>query len=457
MKKHLHFLRTLFLAALTLLCIFNAAAQTSDTLYIYHQGAVVFKRSVAQIDSMSYSPPAIALPVLASVVTAEPGSITETSATLGGTIPADGGGAITARGIVWSTTQNPTIALSTKTSEAGGSGTFTSTITGLAPSTTYYVRAYATNSAGTSYGEELSFTTKTPINKPAVTTGIANSITYNSAIIEGFLSSDGGAPIIERGFFWSYELGLLFTESRNITKLDPGTSEFNTFIKGLSPSCNYYFQAYAINSAGMTLGEAVKFSTLDIKTEVRDVLNPVTRKIWMDRSLGTSKVPSSTYDEESLGSLYQWGRSSDGHQKRSSESTTQLSATQTPGHGNFIAIEKRPYDWLSIQNSNLWQGVNGVNNPCPDGYRVPTAAELDEERKSWSVNSIEGAYNSPLKFAATGYRDFYLGTFTEQNVGYYWSSNTYGSNAACLYFGPDGSHIFSSERANANSIRCIKD
>ncbi|MCF8318541.1 MAG: hypothetical protein K9I02_07315, partial [Haliscomenobacter sp.] len=78
-------------------------------------------------------------------------SITTTSATSGGNISADGGATITARGVVWSTSTNPTIILTTKTSNGTGIGSFTSTLTNLTPKTTYYVRAYAINSAGTGY------------------------------------------------------------------------------------------------------------------------------------------------------------------------------------------------------------------------------------------------------------------------------------------------------------------
>lgn len=86
-------------------------------------------------------------------------NITATTVTSGGTIVSDGGATITQRGVVWSTSANPTIALATKTTDGSGMGSFTSTITGLTPATNYHLRAYATNSAGTSYGAEVSFTT----------------------------------------------------------------------------------------------------------------------------------------------------------------------------------------------------------------------------------------------------------------------------------------------------------
>jgi hypothetical protein len=93
------------------------------------------------------------------ITTTTVGAIVSCAASSGGSITSDGGFAITARGVVWSTSPGPTVALTTKTSNGTGTGTFTSSITGLTASTTYYVRAYATNSSGTTYGTEYSFTT----------------------------------------------------------------------------------------------------------------------------------------------------------------------------------------------------------------------------------------------------------------------------------------------------------
>jgi Protein of unknown function (DUF1566) len=88
-------------------------------------------------------------------------SITQTTAASGGNISTDGGTTITARGVVWSTAVNPTIALITKTIDGTGTGNFVSNLTGLAANTTYYVRSYATNANGTTYGNEVNFTTAT--------------------------------------------------------------------------------------------------------------------------------------------------------------------------------------------------------------------------------------------------------------------------------------------------------
>ncbi len=97
-------------------------------------------------------------------------SIQQTTATCGGSVVSQDSASVTARGVCWSTTAIPTVALSTKTTDGSGTGSFTSNITGLTPDSAYYVRAYATSSAGTVYGNEFTFTTATS-TAPALAIG----------------------------------------------------------------------------------------------------------------------------------------------------------------------------------------------------------------------------------------------------------------------------------------------
>jgi antitoxin component YwqK of YwqJK toxin-antitoxin module len=128
-------------------------------------------------------------------------NITNNSATSGGIVTSDGGANITARGVVWSTSPIPTIELSTKTVDGTGTGSFTSSITGLLPNTTYYVRAYATNSAGTSYGNEITFTTVVD-----VTTGLIAFYPFNGNSNDA--SNNGNNGIVN---------GAILTTDRNGT------------------------------------------------------------------------------------------------------------------------------------------------------------------------------------------------------------------------------------------------
>ena len=189
-----------------------------------------------------------------------------------------------------------------------------------------------------------------------------------------------------------------------------------------------------------------------------DVYNPSTGKVWMDRNLGASRVASSSTDAAAYGDLYQWGRAADGHEKRSSGTRGTLSSSITPGHGNFITSRKSPYDWRSPQNDKLWQGVNGTNNPCPSGYRLPTEAEWEAERRSWSSNNAAGAFASPLKLPLAGYR--YGGDGSLGNVGsngYYWSSTVGVPTRLRLRFAISDASVLSRGRANGYAVRCLKD
>jgi len=193
-------------------------------------------------------------------------------------------------------------------------------------------------------------------------------------------------------------------------------------------------------------------------TAIVDVTNPSTGKIWMDRNLGASQAAASSADANSYGDLYQWGRRSDGHQCRNSATTTTLSSTDQPAHGNFILALNSPTDWRSPQNANLWQGVNGINNPCPSGYRLPTEPELDAERLSWGSNNAAGAFASPLKLPMAGYRDNGLGSLVNVGTnGSYWSSGLVGGGSPYLVFGNITSFVNSNGRANGYSVRCLKD
>jgi uncharacterized protein (TIGR02145 family) len=180
------------------------------------------------------------------------------SSVSGGSIPSDGGSPVTSRGVVWSTNSNPTISLSTKTSDGTGIGNFTSNLTGLSSNTTYYVRAYATNSVGTSYGNEIVFTTVA--NIPILTTIPVQSISTNGSISGGTITADGGSSVTSRGVVWS--------TSQNPTVSLPtktndgiGLGSFNSNISGLSPNTTYYIRAYASNSAGTGYGNEVSFKT----------------------------------------------------------------------------------------------------------------------------------------------------------------------------------------------------
>jgi uncharacterized protein (TIGR02145 family) len=194
-------------------------------------------------------------------------------------------------------------------------------------------------------------------------------------------------------------------------------------------------------------------------TAIVNVTNPTTGKIWMDRNLGASQAATSSTDFNAYGDLYQWGRRADGHQCRTSPTTATLSSVDQPANGNFIINNSGFIDWRSPQNTFLWQGVNGVNNPCPNTYRLPTDVEFQAEYQSWSTQNPAGAFASPMKWTLAGGRGNTGSIFSVGTNGYYWSSSVSGtttSNSRYLVFG-GGPTLSDLGRAYGMSVRCVKD
>ena len=185
-------------------------------------------------------------------------SITQTTAMSGGNISSDGGFPLIAEGVCWNTATSPTIN-NNKTSEGTDIGSFISLIQGLSGGTTYYVRAYATNSIGTSYGPQISFTTS-PIIIPTISTSSAITTSQTTATCGGNITSNGGGLITARGVCWSTSTNptiSLTTKSSDGT----GSGVFTSSITGLQVNTTYYVRAYATNSAGTAYGSQVSFST----------------------------------------------------------------------------------------------------------------------------------------------------------------------------------------------------
>jgi hypothetical protein len=180
------------------------------------------------------------------------------SATGGGNVTSDGGATVSAYGVCWSLTKGPTVALSTKSVDGSGTGVFASSIYGLAPGTKYYVRAYATNIGGTSYGAEVSFTTSAAtiavISTDAVT-GAGGTVATSG----GNITSDGGASVTARGICWGTSTTptiALLTKTSNGT----GMGVFVSSLSGLTVGTTYFVRAYATNSVGTAYGNEVNFT-----------------------------------------------------------------------------------------------------------------------------------------------------------------------------------------------------
>jgi hypothetical protein len=189
------------------------------------------------------------------------------------------------------------------------------------------------------------------------------------------------------------------------------------------------------------------------------VIVSTTGKTWLDRNLGATQVATSSTDIASYGDLYQWGRGADGHQIRTPLSTNSVmnatSATDNPGSALFIIVDPSSSNWRSGQNNTLWQGVNGINNPCPTGYRVPTYEELNTEKLAFSLQSSASSFGSLLKLPAAGVRSSKGSLMAVGSFSMLWSSTLSGSNAFSLITNSTGRG--SNGRAFGCSVRCLKD
>lgn len=195
-----------------------------------------------------------------------------------------------------------------------------------------------------------------------------------------------------------------------------------------------------------------------------------TGRIWMDRNLGASRKAQSSNDYLAYGSSFQWGRKADGHElvqwtsatsgTRIANPTTIMSSTNSPSSSHFIITTNIPYDWRSPQNNSLWQGLSGINNPCPAGFRIPTNSEFISEFQAYNITNSLSAFNSPLKLTAAGFFNSVTYSFGDIGLtGCYYTSSTIDTNANYLYVTSNNATTISSatNRGSGMSVRCIKD
>jgi uncharacterized protein (TIGR02145 family) len=415
-------------------------------------------------------------PTIPAVTTATVSAITQTSASTGGNVTGDGGAKVTARGVCWNTTGNPDTG-DNKSSDGTGTGTFTSYLTPLSIGTTYYIRAYATNEAGTAYGNELSFTTD-PVLLAALTTTSASSITTNSAVSGGNITNNGGGQITERGVCWATSENPTTADSK--TSDGTGTGSFTSNLTGLSPSTTYYIRAYAVNSAGTSYGNQVYFNTNAESNAI--VFNPeLTYGEVTDIDGNVYKTITITVPDKSKAEQI-W-------MAENLKTTKYNNGTDIPlvtGNSEWTALSSPAYCWYdNDENANRdiygalynWFAVN-TGNLCPDGWHVPTIDEWEtltgnpgyDNTFSDKMREVGAAHWITPNDAATnetgftalpaGYRNESLGTFGTKGYNAYWWSTTAASGISSWDIEINtNSYVRSYNYQNKYglSVRCLQD
>jgi uncharacterized protein (TIGR02145 family) len=328
--------------------ISNITQLTPNTKY-YVRAYATNKSGTGYGDQVTFTTSQVAVPAL---TTAEVTSITQGTAVSGGNITSENGSSITARGVCWSTLQNPTTSDS-KTSDGTGTGVFTSVLTGLIGNTIYYVRPYATNSAGTQYGSQISF--KTSPVMPTLSTKPVSSITVTFSKSGGDISSDGGASVTARGVCWSTSQNPTISDSK--TDNGSGIGTFTSSLIGLTGMTTYYVRAYATNSIGTSYGNELNFKTYEIADLDSNGYNTIIigTQTWMAENLKTTRY-------------------NDGTSIPLVTDTTiwvNLSTAAYCWYNNDSISNKATYgalyNWYTVNSGNL----------CPTGWHVPTDAEFN--------------------------------------------------------------------------------
>ena len=441
---------------------------SAGTIY-YYKAYATNSEGTAYGEVMSFTTEDASLP---TVVTYDATNVTSTGATLNGNVTDDGGATVTERGFFYSTDPSDLGIFISGTQVTSGSGTgdYSVNITGLSVGTTYYYRAYATNAAGTAFGEMMSFTANPPL--PTVVTNNATNVTPTGGTLNGNVTDDGGATVTERGFIYgniefivsASSLGGVFGIGCSTVQCGSGTGSFSANITDYDEGTTIYYKAYATNSTGTAYGEVMSFTTEEVATT-----GTLNGHEWVDLGLpsgllwATCNVGAST--PTGYGNYYAWGETT--------TKTTYKWTTYTYCNGSSSTLTK--YCNISSYGNNGFTDNLTTLEAIDDaatanwgaGWRMPTDTEMQELVNNctvtWTTQSgvngrlFTGPNGNSIFLPAAGSRAT-SSLLSAGSRGRYWSSSLNPSisyMALLLYFDSDNYYAGFNDRYYGFTVRPV--
>lgn len=409
-----------------------------------------------------------------------------TSCTAQGLILDTGEDGIDQHGFCWSEAGNPSIEDNRNDlGPKGTKGSFSGSLTGLSLGTRYNVRAYATNSIGTSYGSIESFTTH---NTPTIKTLPVSSLTNISAETGGNIADNGGAPVTARGVCWSTTSGPTISDSKTTNGSETGS--YTSSLTGLSSNTRYYVRAYATNSIGTGYGNEVIFTTYSGETVTDYDGNiyytiQIGDQLWMANNLKVTHYSDGTAiplveDDVDWVAVDQ----------------TERAYCYYRNEIGYANVYGALYTWAAAMNGAASSDAisSGVQGVCPDGWHLPSDAEWKELEKYLGLSQAEadamlfrgtdegsqlagnsslwddGALKDDPAFGSSGFtfvpaggRASTSGVYMNMDYqGYLWSTTEDANSnlqAYTRYLDNDTTGIYRQNylKDNGCSVRCVKD